>query len=143
MIDGVQISSLKKISHPKGDIFHALKQTDDSYNGFGEAYFSFVSEGAIKGWKKHTKMVLNLIVPQGAVKFVIYDDREDSRTKGVFMDVELSPMNYQRLTVQPNLWVAFQGKGPGSNMLLNVASIAHDPSESCNAELGVFNYCWS
>jgi dTDP-4-dehydrorhamnose 3,5-epimerase len=36
MIDGVQISSLKKISHPKGDIFHALKQTDNSYNGFGE-----------------------------------------------------------------------------------------------------------
>lgn len=143
MIDGVELSALRQIHHPKGDIYHALKETDAVFNGFGEAYFSFVKSGEIKGWKKHTKMVLNLVVPQGIVKFVIYDDRAGSKTQGQFMNVELSPSNYQRITVQANLWVAFQGMSSGENMLLNIASIAHDPSESRNAELEAFDYCWS
>ncbi len=142
MIVGVKLSPLRQIHHPKGDIYHALKETDSSFNGFGEAYFSFVKNGEIKGWKKHTKMVLNLVVPQGAVKFVIYDDREGSQTQGQFMHVELSSSNYQRITVPPLLWVAFQGISSGDNMLLNIASIAHDPSESRNAELEAFDYCW-
>lgn len=39
MIEGVLITPLKKIYHPKGDIFHALKNMEVGYEGFGEAYF--------------------------------------------------------------------------------------------------------
>ena len=36
---------------------------------------------AIKGWKRHKKMVLNLIVPIGSVRFILYDDRKNQNKK--------------------------------------------------------------
>lgn len=142
-MEDVSLSELQQISSFKGDIFHALKVTDESYQGFGEAYFSFVAEGSVKGWKCHTKMVLNLVVPQGKIKFVIFDDRKDSETQGEYKEVVLSPKNYKRLTIAPNLWVAFQGCGQEVNMLLNIASIPHDPNESFNRDINEIPYDWT
>ena len=73
ILDGVTLTPLKKIGHPKGDIFHAMKASDEGFSGFGEAYFSTINKFEIKGWKKHTKMILNLVVPIGEIKFVVYD----------------------------------------------------------------------
>ena len=141
-MDGINLSPLKKIENSKGDIYHALKNSDDFYNGFGEAYFSNINFKCIKGWKKHTLMTLNIFVPCGAIKFVIYDDRPKSSTKGDFFTVTLSNKNYQRLTIDPDLWVAFQGVEHGVNILLNIANIQHDPDESINKEIDQICYEW-
>ena len=133
-MDGVTLTPLKQITHPKGDIFHAMKASDDGFSGFGEAYFSTVNQGEVKGWKKHTEMTLNLVVVIGEIEFVVYDDNR-------FYGVKLSKNNYQRLTVESGLWLAFRGLD-SENMLLNLASIEHDPNESENVDLGIFNYSW-
>ncbi|HEX7674841.1 MAG TPA: hypothetical protein VF412_11755 [Bdellovibrio sp.] len=139
-IEGVVLTPLKQIPGPKGRVFHALKQSESSYAGFGEAYFSEVYHGEVKGWKKHTRMVLNLIVPFGKIEFRMLDERSDSKTFGKTMTVELSPENYQRLTVPAGIWMAFKGIGIGQNILLNIASIEHDPTESVARELAEFPY---
>lgn len=128
-MDGVILTPLKQIYNPKGNIFHAMKNSDIGYSGFGEAYFSTIDQNKIKGWKKHTKMTLNLIVPIGEIEFVIYNEKNKD-----FFSVKLSKNNYQRLTVSPNLWMAFRGIGE-YNMLLNLASIEHDPNEAVNMGL--------
>ena len=129
-IEGVIITPLKIIEKDQGNIMHAMKMGDEGYAGFGEAYFTFVKHKVIKGWKKHGLMTLNLIVPIGAVKFVLFDDRKDSPTQGLFFEIILSTLNYQRLTVPPKIWIAFQGIGGQENMVLNLASIMHDPAET-------------
>ncbi len=136
-MDGVTITPLKRIYHPKGDIFHVIKKSDREYTNFGEAYFTIINKGEIKGWKKHTHMKLNLVVPVGSVEFVIYDEVSTN-----FQSVILSPDNYQRLTVQNGLWVSFRGIGDAMNLVLNIASIEHDPGESVNCELEKINYAW-
>ena len=95
IIDGIILTPLKQIIHPKGDIYHGMKQSDIGFNSFGEAYFSTVIKNEIKGWKKHTKMVLNIIVPIGEVEFIIFDDRKESKTFNQFFSVCLSQDNYQ------------------------------------------------
>lgn len=135
-MDGVILTPLKQIHHPKGDIFHGMKKSDEGFDGFGEAYFSTINQYDIKGWKKHTKMTLNLVVPVGEIKFVVYDEETKE-----FFSVKLSQNNYQRLTVKPNLWMAFQGVGE-YNMLLNLASIEHNPNEAINIDLSEINYEW-
>ena len=82
-MDGVILTPLKKIYNSKGDIFHAMKKSDKGFAGFGEAYFSTVKTGEIKGWKKHKEMMLNLIVIKGEIEFVIYDNHN-------FFNVKLS-----------------------------------------------------
>ena len=141
-MDGVVLSILKQIPHPLGDVYHVLKQSEDTFAGFGEAYFTSVSYRAVKGWKKHSRMTLNLVVPVGQIRFVIFDDREDSQTRGEFFEVEHSPANYQRLIVAPGLWMAFQGIGQESNLLLNIADIEHDPQEARNRPLDEIRYAW-
>lgn len=135
-MDGVILTPLKQIHHPKGDVFHAMKKSDDGFDGFGEAYFSTVNQDDVKGWKKHTKMTLNLVVPVGEIEFVVYDENSKE-----FFSVKLSKNNYQRLTVKPNLWMAFRGVGE-YNMLLNLASVEHNPSEAVNKELSDIPYEW-
>lgn len=135
-MDGVRLTPLKKISNSKGDIFHAMKKSDTGFNGFGEAYFSFVNKGIIKGWKKHLKMTLNLVTIVGEVEFVICC-KESNR----FKVVKLSKFNYQRLTIKPGLWFAFRGFDE-SNILLNIASIEHDPNEAEVLDLYEIEYEW-
>jgi dTDP-4-dehydrorhamnose 3,5-epimerase len=141
MLEGMIITPLKRIETPKGDVFHALKNSDNGYDGFGEAYFSTVNQGEIKGWKKHIVMVLNLIVPLGAIRFVAYDERESSQTCGDFYEIEISSTNYSRLTFPPGIWLAFQGRS-ANNMLLNIASIEHEPSEAINMNIEDLKYSW-
>lgn len=134
-IKGILLTPLKKIDHPQGDLFHGIKKGDNGYTAFGEAYFSTIHHGAIKGWKKHKEMTLNLIVPIGSVEFMLYD----MNTKAYF-SVELSSTNYQRLTVPPGLWVAFKGIGTGINLVLNVADILHNPEEIDRLPLDAIPY---
>ena len=141
-IDGIILTPLKVINTPGGNVLHAMKYTDDSYAGFGEAYFSAVEPGLIKGWKRHQEMILNLIVPVGTVRFVIYDDRHNSATGGVFQEITLSKENYFRLTVPPLVWIAFQGVGRSTNLLLNIASIPHHPDEADKKRLDEFDFEW-
>ena len=93
-------------------------------------------------WKKHLTMKLNVIVPLGEIKFVIYDDRIDSCTYKNFFEVVLGLNNYSRLTIPPEVWVSFQGVGEKQNLLLNIASIEHDPLESVNCPIHSFDYDW-
>jgi dTDP-4-dehydrorhamnose 3,5-epimerase len=131
-IEGVLLTPLREIKGESGNVMHALKAHEESFHGFGEAYFSSVYPRAVKGWKKHRKMILNLIVPVGAIKFVLFDDRPDSISFQLIQEIILSTENYQRLTVPPGIWMAFQGLGETTNMLLNIASIPHDPLEAEN-----------
>ena len=142
LIEGVILTPLKQIIHQKGDIYHAMRVSDNGYQSFGEAYFSTVNKDEIKGWKKHTKMILNLVVPVGEVEFIIFDDRDKSSSVNNFFSITLSQKNYQRLTIPTGVWMAFKGIGKDLNMLLNLASIEHNPSETITKKLEDINYSW-
>ena len=146
LIEGVFLSDLKIIPTENGSVFHGIKANENTYRGFGEAYFSSIVNGKIKGWKQHLKMTLNLIVPVGAIRFVIFDDRPNSITYKSFNEFCLGPeIKYKRLTVPPGVWMAFQGVGNDLNLLLNIASIPHDPGEVLQLPLEneqIPNYNW-
>lgn len=141
-IEGVLLTPLKKIAHPKGDILHGMKKSDQGFVAFGEAYFTKVKFGETKGWNRHKRMTLNLIVPVGKVIFVIYDNREKSKTKGDFLSVEISVDAYQRLTVPPGVWLAFRGISDGINLILDVTDMEHDPYEVERLNLEQIEYNW-
>jgi len=142
MIEGVTFTPLSIIATEGGDVLHGMKSSDIGYDGFGEAYFSSVNTDAIKGWKRHRQMVLNLIVPVGAVRFIMFDDRSGSSTTGHICEFILSYVNYGRLTVPPNIWLAFQGVAQEKSLLLNIANIPHDADEVDKIELDNIIFDW-
>ena len=141
-IEGIFLNPLKIIHHPKGDILHGVKKSDKGFVGFGEVYFSTVKGNEIKGWNRHKRMTLNLVVPFGSVTFVIYDDREKKISESSFFKVKLSPKDYQRLTIPPGLWIAFKGSNKSTNLILNLSNIEHDPNEIEKLNLNNIYFNW-
>lgn len=141
MIEGVFLHPLKQIKVYKGDLWHVFKSTDEGYKEFGEVYLTQIESGKIKGWKCHSRYTLNLVVICGKVKFVIYDNRDDSLSKGQYQEIILSPKdNYQRLTISPNLWMAFAGVDDNISLILDLIPEIHDPDEALKANLDCFPY---
>jgi len=128
-IEGVVLTPLRIIDTHGGDVLHGMKKGDPGYSGFGEAYFSSIEKGVIKAWKRHWQMTLNLIVPIGAIRFAIYDDRPGSSSNGDLWFISLSRECYFRLTVPPMVWLGFKGLDERDSILLNIANITHDPTE--------------
>ncbi len=128
-IEGVIITDLKIISDERGAVLHMLRSDDPVFHKFGEIYFSKVFPGVIKAWKLHKKMTLNLAVPMGKVKLVLYDNRADSKTRGIIEEIILSEENYKLVTVPPQIWFGFTAIGEETALLANCATIVHDPAE--------------
>jgi dTDP-4-dehydrorhamnose 3,5-epimerase len=144
VIDGMFITPLSEIETAGGKVYHAMKAGDAGYSGFGEAYFSTIDPQAVKPWRRHLRMTLNLIVPIGRIRFVLFDERPDARSYGKYVDVTLGlPERYGRLTVPPCVWMAFQGLADGTSWLLNVADLEHDAAEVERRELHQIPYEWS
>ncbi|MCE5181793.1 MAG: dTDP-4-dehydrorhamnose 3,5-epimerase [Anaerolineaceae bacterium] len=114
-----------------------MKQTDAGYAGFGEAYFSWVAVGAVKAWKRHTRMTMNVVVPVGKVQFVFCLDGADE-----FRVEEIGVCRYVRLSVPPGVWFGFQGLAAPQSLVLNVANIPHDPNEVERLALSEIKYGW-
>lgn len=129
MIEGVRITPLRQIHDERGKIMKMLTRDDESFRDFGEIYFSCVHPGVVKGWHSHREMWLNYAVVAGAIKFVLFDDREGSPTRGEVQEIFLSPESYSLVTVPPGVWNGFKGVGAETAIVANCATIPHDPDE--------------
>lgn len=134
----VMVTPLRQIPTAGGDVWHGMKALDPGYAGFGEAYFSWVADGAIKAWKRHTRMTMNLVVPIGTVRFAFSDDGVQ-----VARVEEIGAVRYARLTVPPGLWFGFQGLHAPASMVLNLASIMHDPAEVERRDVSGISHQWT
>ena len=129
MISGVKVIDLKKITDERGMIFHMLKNTDEHFQKFGEIYFSCTHPGVVKAWHLHKEMTLNYVCIEGKVKYVLYDDREKSKTKGKVQELILTPENYCLVTVPPLIWNGFKGEGARQSIVANCATLPHREDE--------------
>ena len=138
-LDDILVTPLKRIPTVGGDVLHALKKTDAGFDGFGEIYFSWIERGAIKAWKCHQRMTLNLVVPVGEVSFVFHLTNK----KNYFRTENIGEERYVRLTVPPGIWFGFQGIASERSLLTNVADMAHDPDEVLGKKTSEIIYNWS
>jgi len=136
-LHNIVVTQLKRILVPGGDILQVMKNSDVGYTAFGEAYFSQVESGAIKAWKRHSQMTLNLVVPVGNVHFVFIDSDGNKKEE------KLGDGNYVRLTVPPKIWFGFKGVSESTSLLLNIADIEHSPNEVERKGLNDIEYDWS
>ena len=137
MLNSIIVTDLNRITVSGGDVLHAMRTDSPGYNGYGESYFSIIEPGAIKAWKKHSEMTLNLVVPLGMVRFVFTDGDGD------FLIKEIGEQNFARLTVPPGVWFGFTGLGSGQSLILNISNILHDPNEVERKERHEIPFDWS
>lgn len=129
MIDGVILTPLKQIFDERGKVMHMLSVNSPTFSQFGEIYFSCTYPGVVKAWHLHTEMTLNYAVISGEIKFVLFDDREKSPTRGQLQEIFISPENYLLVSVPPLVWNGFKSIGPTTAIVANCSDIPHDDRE--------------
>ena len=130
MISGVVVTPLRQFCDERGKVMKMISREDSVFREFGEVYFSVAYPGVIKGWHIHKRMTLNYAVPSGHIKFVLYDDRQQSPTRGLIQELFLGPDNYCLVTVPPLIWNGFKCVGTESSIVANCSTIPHDPHEA-------------
>lgn len=135
MSNPIITTTLKQFHLEEGDVLHALKSNEEQFKGFKEAYFSIINPYKIKGWKKHLKMTMNLIVPRGSVRFIFYDEK-----KNFLESIVIGEENYLRITVPPNIWFGFKCLSPYKSYILNISNQLHDPKEVERKPLSFLNF---
>ncbi len=136
-IKDIIVTPVGRIATTSGDVLHIMKKDDVGSVGFGEVYFSWINTGAVKAWKRHTRMTMNVVVPVGQVRFVFYvNDVSGFRVE------EIGENNYARITVPPGIWFGFQNLAESKSLLLNLASIPHEPTEVDRQAIKDIKYNW-
>ena len=145
MIRGVQIRPLAQIADERGKIMHMLRSDAPWFEKFGEIYFSVVYPGVIKGWHLHKRMTLNYAVITGMVKLVLFDNRDDSPTRGQVQEIFAGEDHYDLITIPPHVWNGFKGVGTKPAIVANCATEPHDPEEIVRMDpfSGEVPYDWS
>ncbi len=129
MIEDISIHPLKQIMDERGKVMHMLRRDDSWFERFGEIYFSVIYPGVIKGWHLHKKMTLNYAVVSGNIKLVLYDDRQESSSKGEIQEIFVGEDACSLITIPPNIWNGFKGVGTRRAIVANCATEPHDPAE--------------
>ena len=143
-IEGVKIFNKKVIVDDRGKILHMLRNDDKNFIRFGEIYFSYVYPKKVKAWHIHKKMTLNYCSAYGKIRLVLFDDREQSKTKG-----EVQELLYQMKIIFQYLshqWFGMDLLEDGQTAVLaNCSDIPHDKEEILRLPYDdpKFPYKWS
>lgn len=129
MIDGVILTPLRQIFDERGKVMHMLREDSPIFSRFGEIYFSCTHPGVVKAWHLHKAMTLNYAVIYGEIKFVLYDDRIESPTRGEVQELFISPENYLLVTVPPMIWNGFKSVGATASIVANCSTLPHSVDE--------------
>ena len=120
----------KTISVENGNVKRGLRLTDESFVGFGELYFTEIKKNKIKGWKRHSRMTMNLLPVSGKIILYLKKHLDDTPE-----EIHFGEDDHKLVCVEPDVWLAFEGI-QDKNIMANIASIEHDPEEAENIPYG-------
>ncbi len=128
-IDGVRIREARTIADDRGSICVAY----DLRWGFSEepmvyCYEVTIRPGAVKGWILHETYDDRLFLAEGAVKWVMYDERPESPTRERLSELYFDQHHRSLLRIPRGVWHAVQNVGSTDSRMINF------PTEPYNYE---------
>jgi len=129
MIDGVIIKPLRRIVDDRGYVMVILREDDEEFRSFGQAYVSACLPGVVKAWHCHQKQWDYFCVVAGNAKVGLYDDREGSPTRGQTASLVIGELNPTLVVIPPLVWHGFTALGGQMAVLLNLPTLPYDEQE--------------
>ena len=132
LIDGVQVKQLKVIPDERGRLMEMLRADDSLFIKFGQVYMTTVYPGVVKAWHYHKKQHDSFVVVRGMLKLVLFDNRDNSPTKGVINEFFMG--DHQQILVQipPMVYHGFKGISVDETIVINLPTEVYnyaDPDE--------------
>jgi dTDP-4-dehydrorhamnose 3,5-epimerase len=129
VIDGVKIVALKPHVDDRGYVVEILRASDEHFKGFGQVYLTTCHPGIVKAWHMHEKQTDSFFVVKGHAKIGLYDDREESPTRGEKMSVVIGEQNPALVQIPPRVWHGQMAVGPETSYLINIPTEVYNAKE--------------
>jgi dTDP-4-dehydrorhamnose 3,5-epimerase len=131
VIDGVRIKEMRDIIDARGALqFMVRADEPEFFERFGELYFSITNPGAVKAWHRQSVQTNLLSCIHGNLQLALYDDRENSNTKGELQVLEFGDRARKLVRVPPGVIYGWRNRGEIPAILANCASEPHDSQRS-------------
>ncbi len=120
LIAGVRIREARTIPDHRGTICVAYDpRWEFSPEPMVYAYEVTVRPGAIKGWILHEGYDDRLFLAAGTVKWVMYDDRSESPTRGLVSELFFDEHHRSLLRIPRGVWHSIQNVGDVDARMIN------------------------
>ena len=128
LIIGVEVEKLEKHADERGSLCEIVRTDWSAFEKFAMAYFSVTYQGVVRAWHRHprTKQKDLFCVLQGTAKVVVYDQREDSPTKGAINEFVIGEDNLVLLKIPGECWHGFKAVGIRPVVLVNFPTELYD-----------------
>lgn len=126
LIEGVTIKKLHYICDERGRLIEILRNDDEIFNSFGQLYMTSVNFGVVKAWHYHKEQEDHFFVVKGMLKLVLYDERQDSKTKGLVNEFFMGDFHPILIKIPPMVYHGFKGISPEETLVLNIPTRAYD-----------------
>jgi len=129
IIDGVKTKKLLVLPDERGRLMEVMRSDDELYKGFGQAYVTAAYPGVVKGWHYHKIQTDNFTVISGMMKIVLFDDRENSPTKGEINEFFMGKHNPILLQIPPFVFHGFKCISEEESLVLNIPTEKYNYKE--------------
>jgi dTDP-4-dehydrorhamnose 3,5-epimerase len=128
MIKDVEVKQLKLIPDERGRLMEILRCDEDIFTKFGQVYLTTTYPGVVKAWHFHKKQDDFIVCVKGMLKLVLYDDREDSPTKGEVNQFFIGDYNPTLVKVPKAIYHGWKCISTEEALVINV------PTETYNSK---------
>ncbi|MEM4703775.1 MAG: dTDP-4-dehydrorhamnose 3,5-epimerase family protein [Candidatus Bathyarchaeia archaeon] len=120
MIEGVVVKQLKVIPDERGWLMEVMRADWEHFKKFGQAYVTAGYPQVVKAWHMHKKQTDNMACVKGMMKLVLYDGRENSKTKGEINEFVIGEKNPLLVQIPHGVWHGFKTISEEYALLLNI-----------------------
>ena len=122
VIEGVAARCANVIPDERGRLGEIMRADDPWFEKFGQVYFTTTYPGVVKAWHYHKTQTDHFYVAKGIVKVGLYDQREDSPTKGVVNEVYLGEHRPGLVRIPPGVCHGWMCVGQTEAYIINMVS---------------------
>lgn len=146
MIEGVKLKKLKTIPDERGRLIEILRSDDPLFCRFGQVYITTAYPGVVKAWHRHKKQTDHFTVIKGMAKFVLYDGRAASKTKGEVNEFFIGEHNPVLIQIPAGIYHGFKTISEEEVIAMNIPTECYhyeDPDEErIDPHSGEIPYTW-
>ena len=92
----------------RGRLMEMLRSDDPLFKGFGQVYMTAAYPGVVKAWHYHKKQWDHFVCVRGMAKVVLFDAREQSRTRNEINEFFLGDHHPILLQIPPLVYHGFK-----------------------------------
>ncbi len=129
LIEGVRVKQLRAIPDERGRLMEMLRADDEIFLQFGQTYVTTMFPGVTKAWHYHKLQTDHFVCVRGMIKLALYDEREDSPTRGTVNEFFLGDHNQQLVQIPHHVWHGFKNIGTEESIIVNVVTHPYDAAQ--------------